>query len=814
MNIRIPYNSTLCPEIELLGAPPYTYSGATLIVFPLQANPIRVKEFLDSSLNLIPQEVANFLPAAPFVLMTVLTGGEIAQVSGRFSGIQTVNQVGFAIPVAEYRRHRGRSRLVDFGLFFPFSFLDNPASVWQARRVLGWASTLGGSQATIQLWPRDPDSPRSMMTLDTEVVPNMWQGEAPRPGRLIEVQLDVRNPVQWPPLLGAPGSPLRKIPDLVEGSARAFNPLRQTLNWSISSGQLGFPLATDLVSALARVMSRGIQNLFRGPSPSWHSIFRTNVFSLKQFRDIEKSTRICYQGVLRTRMPVLRVSKIGLLGASANAGGDPSGGFRIRVGVFESHAICSLLGLEVARYERGRNPEKKPFSQVTYGIDHNTDVERLPAPEMAPHRHPWKSSVAILEPLAPFWMEVDMRYDASEVLTWRLRDTGWLIETPQFLSESGAAIQVTGAPALSQLGLPDPGGNFYNTSLGGIAPTVDGPFVFSDVTLRILPLKACEDTLQSFTDRFLNINPDHRFKVHLGYVFMIAADFGSMASLSENTANWASREISFIYIVRRCPRGSKPIESPQQDLFLVAPFIFSDSEIGAITASEIEGFNVLLASVHSPANAWMRSDGPVASSSLLRLWWYANPAVTLAAEPRNSVLIEVLRRRKNGEVRQAAPSQPHRSSSTEDETRPDNVICNALSGHGFRFINLKQFRDGGLFLEACYQALVQVNRCIHGKLEPRPITDKLEVRIQMNPALRIVRMLGIKRKLLEVDKSRELDRAFQGNAVAVMEAECPFWIFASLVETRPGEVLAWRAAGSADWQKGNELRLGNPVAFL
>src|SRR5207245_992746 len=53
--------------------------------------------------------------------------------------------------------------------------------------------------------------------------------------------------------------------------------------------------------------------------------------NLKQFRDVERLDRVCFQALIRSRMTVTNYHRGGLLGPEMILSGDPTGGFRVKL---------------------------------------------------------------------------------------------------------------------------------------------------------------------------------------------------------------------------------------------------------------------------------------------------------------------------------------------------------------------------------------------------------------------------------------------------------------------------------------------------
>jgi hypothetical protein len=78
--------------------PPFDFYGVTARVFPLKANMYRLREFCDSYLNIMPQTIAKFQPALPFVFLAVLDYGKMSAEKENL-GWAAQNEVTFTVPL-------------------------------------------------------------------------------------------------------------------------------------------------------------------------------------------------------------------------------------------------------------------------------------------------------------------------------------------------------------------------------------------------------------------------------------------------------------------------------------------------------------------------------------------------------------------------------------------------------------------------------------------------------------------------------------------------------------------------------------------
>src|SRR5437762_7949740 len=192
--------------------------------------------------------------------------------------------------------------------------------------------------------------------------------------------------------------------------------------------------------------------------------------TLKQFRNPEDPALACYQALVNSRMGVDRVNRMGLLGDINLLRGDSSGGFSVRIHKYDSQPIVQTLGLDVASTEE------------------NGDL-------------------AVLKPVLPAWMDLDLYYGKGEVICSRAHGSADDTTTDgrSWRDEQGSRPE--GLPPTTPKGpIPEglPSLPLYNTTLGSATQAIVGPFHFPDVTMQVYPLLADPQCIRKFLDDYLN----------------------------------------------------------------------------------------------------------------------------------------------------------------------------------------------------------------------------------------------------------------------------------------------------------------------
>ena len=779
----IPYNTTLFPLMSQFTGPPYSFADTTFHVFPLPANPIQLGAFVDTYLNHLP-EVAYFRPLGPFVLVSVMSYGQQSQSpesGGTPFGFISQNQISFTIPMLHFSNKK-TLKLKGLAAVNPFVFASDPLSVVNGRLIFGFQNRVGWLKPPAQSWEIDPSAPNRVLELEAKIMRDLWMGRRPKPYPVLEIDY-CRSKGHLQFLKNLP-NPLTRFSDFITAVSRNAIHLSEFPTWFISSG--GF-------FRIAQLLKYFIQNTFLGitryPSRLGPP---TTLISLKQFRDAEQQDNICYQSILASDMITTRVQNFELLGLSDVMAGDPSGGYTLYCRVYEEFPVFNLLGIVPDKLREDVKDWKG--TKITTGERPNTSLDPAPPPPSLspPNKEP---TLAVLKPFFPMSFTGDLCLEPSRRLAWRLRDTGWLIpsagQTTDPPDDGGVALQI---------GAKEPQGNTYNQATGVADGSYNGPYKFSNTTIRVLPLKADPNKLKEFLKNYLGFveykEHHHEFKVDGEFVFALIADFGDMISETDNVGNWAGTTLQFLIPVKWTCDGEE-ICRP-----VVAPYSFSSSEINTLIQNETYGFFYHMADFVKPSNTWIRQPhGQNELQPLLHLWTSVYPSQTLSAFPRPFVLLEVL-------GRNAHPKEPDSSGLPPDpfsKIYKMHLVDNIKNDSKFYFdqLTLKQFRGAGLENSAVYQAIVEV---------PRSMTDwhfadndedillpETRIRIHDNPQFPLVQTLGLVYEKAEIAKSEHPNHIWQGQLTYVLKAEYPFWFNAS-IEIGEARNICWRADGHEEWK--------------
>ena len=766
--------------------PPFVFNGLSSRVLPLRANLDALQRFVNGYLNFVPESVGRFRASTPYVFLSVLDYGSVSESAGLGWFSQT--EVFFAVALDWYRKVDGRWVFHDWATITPFIYVDDNFSVPLGRTVSGFPKVLSRVTQVSSEWVRNPMAPLTLARIETEVFPAAYAGKKLENRVFLEVMRDA--PMSNVGLPWNPRSPIlpwtlaSNLADAAGGLGRDALWLAQALRIfpQVPAGQMAGTLP-QMLASLAPALAPG------GPGLVMNSL------NLKQFRRADRPDELCYQALTNGPMITSAFNQGGLLGEERCLLGDLSGGHTVRLHEYPTLPIVKTLGLEVQRRWQGD------------GV-----------------------SVAELQPVLPFWMDVNVSLEPSLNLAWRGHDGVWKDGGGAPLPDDGPP----GAAACSPAAPPVPR---FNTALSSAVEAISGPFEFTDTTLRVLPLLADKARLQAFLDHAINdaladpvLRPDgqaERVRLRVwsrptvqikkggrplggdhAYVYLTATHFGDVTSTTNNVGDWAKDELAFLVPVaweRQDAAGLWQTEG----VGVVPAYFFVDDSMAAISRYEVQGIDARTADFLRPENVWLQGDagGRQPRQTVLRMdaeVWAAldagqqamvQPVVEIVQNEDNVGLgnpqtqdaafhwAELLRKelgaKKGTQLRHAGLAQVARALSLE-------LLGNQVP---LAMYSLKQFRDVADPDRACYQALVRVPRQLKEVFDIGEIEQTLAVRINDYPRLAIVESLGL--------VATRLDNPGAGVAYSV-QAVRPFFIRATLSEPLPEELMS--RTGSRLWK--------------
>lgn len=766
--------------------PPFIFNGLSSRVFPLRANLDSLQRFVNSYLNFVPESVGRFRASVPYVFLSVLDYGQVAESRGL--GWFAQMEVFFAVPLEWYRRVDGQWVFHDWATITPFIYVNDNYSVPLGRTVMGFPKVLSRVTAVHSDWVRDPVAPVTLASVETEVFPAAYEGrrlenrvflevmrEAPMSN--MRVPFDPRSPI-------APWTVASHLADAVGGFGRDALWLAQALR---IFPQLTLPGAPAVLREMAQRMAPAMAPGGRGAV--------TNSLNLKQFRRADHHDRLAYQALTNGPMVTSAFNKGGLLGEERTLLGDLTGGHTIRLHEYATLPIARTLGLEVHRRWRGE------------GVD-----------------------VAEFRPVMPFWMDVNVSLQPSTNLAWRSSDGVWK-------DGSGHTMPPDDRPrplhAADHAAAEMP---HFNPVLASTAEAITGPFEYAGAALRVLPLLAERKRLQEFIDNSMNsaisdpalrpddsheqvrlevwarpeaqVNADAPIGGNHAYVYMVATSFAGVLSGSNNVGDWAKFELAFLVPVK-WQRKKADGQWETLGVGVVPAFVFVDDCIATISRFEVQGIDARTANFVRPESAWLSdgADEDKPRQTLLRVEAEVWAALQAGQQAKVEPVVEIVQREVNvglgglatqdnafvwaEKLRIELGTKKGTKRKYPEDCKVARALALELMGNEapLAMYTLKQFRDAVDPDKACYQSLVRVSRQFREVVDVCEIEETLAVRIRDYPKLKIVEQLG-----LFAARLPDSGAGVQYSAQAIR----PFYVRGTMVEPMAEELMT--RSGSTIWR--------------
>ncbi len=354
---KILYNTTCGGAMQpMMG--PFNFPEANLQVYPLLADPVAMRGFLQGYLNEpLEDSGLRFEPFGSFVyLMVGVYGEEKGRMSsaGNNVGSWRDKEVAFSIPVKIYRRTKSKGKedeLISLAMVSPFVYGNTSLGVITDREVNGRPAVKATITCPPDAWlsQSGPFSERRMLKLETALFPGPYTGQEAEDRTLLEI--DGYKPLRdndeegWRLLAERWREPL--LCDL-ERKTR-YKAAHEDIVWDAKA------LALEMLALDAPV----------------------NFLALKQYRDAMDVNRACYQALIRIRRYISSLHEIRELEQSLH----------IRIHEYPGIPIAKTLGLLVKHQDSSG-----------------------------------KSVVQVLQPIRPFWMKIGVDEPLAEVLCWRTRN--------------------------------------------------------------------------------------------------------------------------------------------------------------------------------------------------------------------------------------------------------------------------------------------------------------------------------------------------------------------------------------------------------
>jgi hypothetical protein len=542
-------------------------------VYPLRADISALQDYCEKNINLLKSPL-RFRAAAPWVLLQIANYGKIAADNSNV-GWFAQHEVAFGFPV-EWYQAGGAAEFQDWGMFYPFIFVDSPISLAGGREIYGWSKVsieIGRSAPSFQ-----PNEPHSVVSvIRTRYSPGnalLRRATYRRPhpdltGTREEFLQIVR---QRPFITGRAGLSdlFTSVPKAIEGLFNAGATLFGTLS-TLSAGAGNNRDLQSLQALMARAYGHSAEywpasmGVLRPPASTYTrasgaSLARFPIVTLKQFREAQVPTDAYFQAVIGSSIAVTNIKDGGLLFDPLAP--DLTGGIQINLLRSDEEPIKKELGLEAA----GQSLDES--GKVTGDF---------------------------FRPIVPIWTKLDMSYGPADFQYWRTATTDW---TDASLTQRSTSVQggtTTGLPPLKIT----PGGS-------GPGPEVPGPFTREYAIVHIFAVEAGKEKLEQLVKSYLE-NGCYEFSVKPSksgkcYIYVLVTNFPSITA-GQDFAGYGDKEVIFSLPVE----FSSASNSARKTAAMVPLYSFVGTDWNFITQNEEFGRLTFKSSLVSPPDAWIET---------------------------------------------------------------------------------------------------------------------------------------------------------------------------------------------------------------
>jgi Acetoacetate decarboxylase (ADC) len=327
--------------------PPYTAEGVRFYSFLLEADPERLRTFLDTYFNNPSANEVQLLPAIPYVLLNFTSLACLRSVEPPDSakGWTTEKEVSLFVLALDVKRER----LVQT---CPYMYVDTGYAMASGREAYGFPKQIG--------WVTLPKTEDEMgpLTLDTIAIRQFSRDSEQTRMRLIDVEC-----------LGGVGKPLETTWGTLADLCRDVGRLAVE-NAEVVLESPAVPVAAPRRGSLG-LLTHAIKEVEEAATKVESAFSRTlniaeemgggilPILLLKQFRAADQPGTACYQAIVETALEM-----------TYRAGGILPGDYRVTISDAESQGIRQDLGLGSGPLE----PTIAYWTDVDFRLREGTEI--------------------------------------------------------------------------------------------------------------------------------------------------------------------------------------------------------------------------------------------------------------------------------------------------------------------------------------------------------------------------------------------------------------------------------------------------------
>lgn len=337
---------------ERVGLNDSFFSGVTVRVFPLRANPSTLQDFIDRSLNYeFTRGINYFRSASSYVYLQVLSYEKLSPRREQM-GYISQNEVLFSIPLYWFKRNpHGQSKyngeryeLLKYEdvSATPYVFVDNQLSVLGGRELYGWPKQLMRLENETGDWLRSPTADDTLLKVSLSLFDELFQRRRRNWKPLLEVQRKSPASDSFKMARNLVQDAERTLHDFIDWSDVSTHKQLHEAYWAKEIARQADAVEPNVAAQRVQA-ARGeiaIQEAWQASSPILGR--KTNNIGLRQFPLSDDPFETCFRGLSNSVSRIDHISASGQLGLP---GVDLSAGMKIRLYEYDQINIAQELGL-------------------------------------------------------------------------------------------------------------------------------------------------------------------------------------------------------------------------------------------------------------------------------------------------------------------------------------------------------------------------------------------------------------------------------------------------------------------------------------